>query len=138
MLVDKQADWQPTQYRVARQGAFVIQTLVFNRNHKSYSSYRLVGARGTVAVSNALFPDGVPPTTLELDGLILASEATPRVAVDKAAEQAAIAQAKADKAHAKATERANKATEAASKARAKAEAALATAQAKAAAAAASV
>lgn len=114
------------------------QILVFNRNHKAYSSFRLAGTRGTVAISNVLFPDGNPPTEIQVVGLIPASEATPKEQVDRAAERAAKAQAKAEAAQAKAQARATKAQEAVEKAKAKAEAALKAAQDKAAAAAAKV
>jgi hypothetical protein len=111
-----------------------VQTLTFNRNHKSYSSFRLGGTRGTIAISNVLFPNGEPPQTIEVAGLIPASEAEPKEAVDKAAERAAKAQAKAEAAQQKAQARAAKAQEVAEKARKKAEEALQRAQAKAAAA----
>lgn len=110
------------------------QTLTFHKNNKTYSAYKLGGGRGSVCISHSLFPDGNPPQSIEVVGLIPASEAEPKEAVDKAAERAAKAQAKAEAAQQKAQARATKAQEVAEKARKKAEEALQRAQAKAAAA----
>lgn len=102
------------------------QTAKFNRNHKGiYSSFRLPGVRGSVCVSNKLFPGGEPPAELVIAGLVPAGEEGAVGDTDKAAERAKKAQEKADAAKLKAEARATKAQLIADKAKAAAEAALA-------------
>ncbi len=104
------------------------QILTFVRDHKGvYSSFKLDGGgRGSVCITNKLFPGGVVPSTIEISGLVPAEETVKAASPDaeaKAAAAAAKAQAKADKAAEKAKAAAEKAEARVAKAQAAVEAA---------------